>query len=130
MKMRGTFAYCAPEVYFGEQFSTKSDVYSLGIVFWELVTRCIMGHYERPFAEFKNLQFDFQIIIQTAKKGLRPTIPESCPEGWKTLMKDCVDPSADKRPSCKEILVKLEELEKEWKANEAQWEASKVKAES
>lgn len=127
MKMRGTFAYCAPEVYFGEQFSTKSDVYSLGIVFWELVVRCIMGHYERPFAEFKNLQFDFQIIIQTAKKGLRPTIPDCCPEGWKTLMKECVDPTADKRPSCKEILVKLEELEKDWKANEAQWEAAKVK---
>lgn len=128
MKMRGTFAYCAPEVYFGEQFSTKSDVYSLGIVFWELVTRCIMGHYERPFAEFKNLQFDFQIIIQTAKKGLRPTIPESCPEGWKNLMKECVDPSSDKRPSCKEILVKLDELEKDWKANESQWESSKVKS--
>lgn len=44
-----------------------------------------MGHYERPFAEFKNLQFDFQIIIQTAKKGLRPTIPESCPEVLKFI---------------------------------------------
>jgi serine/threonine protein kinase len=29
-KMRGTFAYCAPEVYFGEAFSTKSDVFSIG----------------------------------------------------------------------------------------------------
>lgn len=30
VKMRGTFAYCSPEVYFGEQFSTKSDVYRYG----------------------------------------------------------------------------------------------------
>lgn len=124
VKMRGTFAYCAPEVYFGEQFSTKSDVYSLGMVFWELVTRCILGHYERPFAEFKNLHFDFQIIIQTAKKGLRPTIPESCPEGWKNLIKDCFDHSAEKRPGCGEILKKLEELEKEYKTNTPSWDGA------
>jgi serine/threonine protein kinase len=30
-KMRGTFAYCAPEVYFGERFTTKSDVFSVGM---------------------------------------------------------------------------------------------------
>ena len=29
-KMRGTFAYCAPEVYFGNKFSIKSDVFSIG----------------------------------------------------------------------------------------------------
>ena len=57
-----------------------TNLCSMGMVFWELVVRCIMGRYERPFAEFKNLHFDFQIIIQTAKKGLRPTIPETCPE--------------------------------------------------
>lgn len=28
----GTMAYCAPEVYKGERFGVKSDIYSLGIV--------------------------------------------------------------------------------------------------
>jgi len=126
VKMRGTFAYCAPEVYFGEQFSTKSDVYSIGMVFWELVTRCILGRYERPFAEFKNLHFDFQIIIQTAKKGLRPTIPETCPEGWKQLIRDCFDHSTEKRPSCREILTRLDELYKDWQENPEAWEKAKV----
>lgn len=125
-KMRGTFAYCAPEVYFGEQFSTKSDVYSIGIVFWELVTRCILGHYERPYGEFKNLHFDFQIIIQTAKKGLRPTIPETTPEGWKTLIKDCFDPTSANRPSCAEILTRLDELYKQWQENLEAWEKAKT----
>jgi len=126
VQMRGTFAYCAPEVYFGEQFSTKSDVYSIGMVFWELVARCLLGRYERPFAEFKNLHFDFQIIIQTAKKGLRPTIPETCPEGWKQLIKDCFDHSTEKRPSCGEILTRLEDLKKEWEDNQEAWEKTKV----
>lgn len=127
VQMRGTFAYCAPEVYFGEQFSTKSDVYSIGIIFWELVTRCILGHYERPFGEYKNLQFDFQIIIQTAKKGLRPTIPPTCPEGWKQLIRDCFDHATEKRPDCGEILRRLEELHKEWQENQEAWEKTKVK---
>lgn len=126
VKMRGTFAYCAPEVYFGEQFSTKSDVYSIGVILWELVTRCILGHYERPYAEFKNLHFDFQIIIQTAKKGLRPTIPETCPEGWKQLILDCFEHSPEKRPSCGEILTRLDELYKDWQGNQAAWEKAKV----
>jgi len=40
-KMRGTFAYCAPEVYFGEPFSIKSDVFSIAVVLWELIVRVI-----------------------------------------------------------------------------------------
>eukprot|EP01111_Echinosteliopsis_oligospora_P005792 TRINITY_DN1946_c0_g1_i1.p1 TRINITY_DN1946_c0_g1~~TRINITY_DN1946_c0_g1_i1.p1 ORF type:complete len:635 (+),score=133.12 TRINITY_DN1946_c0_g1_i1:356-2260(+) len=129
VKMRGTFAYCSPEVYFGEQFSTKSDVYSIGMVLWELVTRCITGRYERPFAEFKNLQFDFQIIIQTAKKGLRPTIPPTCPEGFVSLIKECFDHSPDKRPSCTEIYEKLLVLKEDWQANTTKWESTRIKLE-
>jgi ankyrin repeat protein len=128
VKMRGTFAYCAPEVYFGEQFSTKSDVYSIGMVLWELVTRCITGRYERPFAEFKNLHFDFQIIIQTAKKGLRPTIPPSCPEGLAQLIRDCFDHSPEKRPGCSEINQRLFVLQQDWMDHPDVWEKAKVKA--
>ena len=35
--LRGTLAYCAPEIMAGVQFSAKSDVYSMGIVIWELI---------------------------------------------------------------------------------------------
>lgn len=36
-KLRGTFAYCAPEVFRGESCTAKSDVFSMGIVVWELM---------------------------------------------------------------------------------------------
>lgn len=31
-KLRGTYAYTAPEIYFGEQYTAQSDVYSMGMV--------------------------------------------------------------------------------------------------
>jgi len=121
VKMRGTFAYCAPEVYFGEQFSIKADVFSLGIILWEIVTRCIKREYMRPYQEFPNLHFDFQIIIQTAKKGVRPTIPPSCPEAFTNLIKSCWDHDVEKRPICDEILVQLEKLEQDFQSNTDTW---------
>jgi len=124
VKMRGTFAYCAPEVYFGEQFSTKADVFSIAIILWELVTRCIKQEYMRPYQEYPNLHFDFQIIIQTAKKGVRPTIPPNCPESFEKLIKDCWAHESDKRPSCTEILTKLEEIEKDFTEHQEAWNAT------
>lgn len=120
--MRGTFAYCAPEVYFGNLFSTKSDVFSIGVVLWEIVQRILKGTYERPYQQYTNLRFDFQIIIQTAKNKLRPTIYETCPESFANLIAKCWSHEADERPSCKEILAQLELIEQEYAANKIQWD--------
>jgi len=123
-KMRGTFAYAAPEVYFGEKFSTKSDVFSIAVILWELAVRCIKREYQRPYQEYPNLHFDFQIIIQTAKKGLRPTIPP-CPEPFASLIRQCWDHDPEKRPSCGEILVRLEEVEKDFADHSDSWNAAR-----
>ncbi|GAM18909.1 hypothetical protein SAMD00019534_020840 [Acytostelium subglobosum LB1] len=119
-KMRGTLAFCAPEIYFNEQFSTKCDVYSIGIILWELVTRVVHSRYERPFSEFSNLHHDYQIIIQTAKKGLRPTMPD-CPPKFAQLIKECWDGQPDKRPNCAAILKRLAELEFDFNAHQDLW---------
>jgi len=36
-RLCGTFAYCAPEVFNGEKSTEKSDVFSMGIVIWEVI---------------------------------------------------------------------------------------------
>jgi len=121
VKMRGTFAYCAPEVYFGEQFTDKADVFSIAIILWELVTRCMKREYMRPYQEYPNLHFDFQIIIQTAKKGVRPTIPTACPESFAALIRSAWDHDPDKRPTCKEIISQLEVIEADFKNDVETW---------
>ncbi len=63
-KLRGTYAYSAPEVYFGDPFTTKADCYSVGIIFWEIAQRALTGEYAMPYSEYAELVFDFQIIIQ------------------------------------------------------------------
>jgi len=120
-KLRGTYAYCAPEIYLGAPATVKSDVFSLGIIFWELATRCVTGEYIRPYSEFRHLIIDFQIIIQVAKDKLRPTIPQGCPEVFANLIRLCWDAQDDIRPSCKDILDHISKASKLYEANPDEW---------
>jgi len=112
----GTMAYCAPEVYIGERFSIKSDVFSLGIILWELVTRKISKTYKAPYSEYTFISFDFQIIIQTSQ-GLRPSIPQACPPALAALIQGCWQASPQQRPTCEEILIIMEALIDEFQKN-------------
>jgi serine/threonine protein kinase len=123
-QLRGTMAFCAPEVYHSSKFTPKSDVYSLVLVLWELVNRVIKGFYEAPYSEFKHLQYDFQIIIQVAKKNLRPTIPASCPEPVKALLKSGMDADPDKRSTLAEIVEQLQGFKKQYSGDPAAWDAA------
>ena len=64
-----------------------------------------------------------QVIIQTAKKGLRPTIPENCPVSLSDLMNQCWQPEASNRLDCKQILDKLDTIQSEYAANNDSWDS-------
>ena len=121
-QMRGTFAYCDPEVYNGGIFSAASDIYSLGVIIWEIVNRVIKGKYEQPYSEYKHLTFDFQIIIQAAKEDLRPTIPPTCPPIFKDLITRGWHKSQKGRPTLEAITKTLDVAELEFKANPKPWD--------
>lgn len=123
-KMRGTFAYLAPEVYGGEVYTAAADIYSLGIVIWEVVTRVIRGKYLRPYEEYPHLQFDFQILLQVTKQNLRPTIPATTPPPLVELFKSCVSSNPEERPKIKDILARLLKMQKgATEENAAEWAA-------
>lgn len=122
-KLRGTYTYCPPEIYFGQSYTSKSDIFSLGLVLWEMVARCIYGVHNSPFSEFKDsIDFEFQVFIRTAKDELRPTIPPTCPPGIGELIFWMWQADGRKRPNSLQVLDKLSILHKEYTNNKLLWD--------
>ncbi|PKY31682.1 kinase-like protein [Rhizophagus irregularis] len=89
----GVIPYIAPEIFKGSAFSKEADVYSLGMIMWELTTGC------KPFANVKHDHSLIYVILD----GERPEITEDTPECYANLMKSCWDHDPKKRPSIKVI---------------------------
>lgn len=116
--LKGTFAYAAPENYYkSEKITPAADVYSLAIVLWEMVNRLWKGVYEPPFSEFDKITQPFQILFQTAKFNLRPTLPNNCPLRLKNLIEKCWSGSPSLRPDGKQLLEELLFLQRNYEAN-------------
>jgi serine/threonine protein kinase len=100
---RGTALYMAPEIYFGEQYDEKCDVYSFGIILWEIYTRI------KPYENIPDLSTDtfFDNILNIK---LRPIIPEDCPAKIKSLITKCWDADPKVRPSFSNIVDRLQEI--------------------
>ncbi|GET64127.1 kinase-like domain-containing protein [Rhizophagus irregularis DAOM 181602=DAOM 197198] len=89
----GVIPYIAPEIFKGSEFSKEADIYSFGMIMWELTTGC------KPF---DNVEHDHSLIYKILD-GERPKITEDTPECYANLMKSCWNPDPKKRPIIKEI---------------------------
>ncbi|KAJ6703105.1 KINASE SUPERFAMILY WITH OCTICOSAPEPTIDE/PHOX/BEM1P DOMAIN-CONTAINING PROTEIN [Salix viminalis] len=100
--VRGTLPWMAPELLDGNsnRVSEKVDVFSFGIVMWEILTG------EEPYA---NMQFG-AIIGGIVSNTLRPPLPEHCDTGWRTLMEECWASHPEARPSFTEITDRLRNM--------------------
>eukprot|EP01114_Cavostelium_apophysatum_P020947 TRINITY_DN716_c2_g1_i1.p1 TRINITY_DN716_c2_g1~~TRINITY_DN716_c2_g1_i1.p1 ORF type:complete len:545 (+),score=115.02 TRINITY_DN716_c2_g1_i1:74-1708(+) len=96
----GTAAWAAPEVLRNSRYTEKADVYSYGVVLWELYTR------EDPYFGMPA----FQIIFSVGTEGLRPVIPLSCPPDFSDLIRDCWHSDPQHRPSFDVIIQRLKAL--------------------
>ncbi|XP_011407175.2 PREDICTED: tyrosine-protein kinase STK-like [Amphimedon queenslandica] len=91
------FKWTAPECHTSKQLSIKSDVWSFGILLWELATKGKI-----PYPGMTNAQ-----VQESVSRGYHMPIPQDCTEPFKQLMINCWKRSEDKRPSFKKILVYL-----------------------
>ncbi|RHZ74608.1 hypothetical protein Glove_220g24 [Diversispora epigaea] len=89
----GIIPYMAPELFKGRPYSYKSDIYSLGMIMWQMTS----GH--RPFHD----QEHGPKLILDILDGKRPEITEDTPECWANLMKRCWHPDPSQRPTINEI---------------------------
>lgn len=94
----GTPAWTAPEVLRSEAYSKSADVFSFGIVLWEIATR------QEPHSGLPM----FQVVFIVGTQGARPTIPDGCPAEFRDLIEACWSEQADDRPSFREVLERLE----------------------
>jgi len=71
-KIYGVMSYIAPEVLCGNKNTKESDIYSIGMLMWEL----FLGH-----PPFDDRAHDCHLILETCK-GLRPPILLNMPEKY------------------------------------------------
>ncbi|MFT7801742.1 mitogen-activated protein kinase kinase kinase 9-like [Arapaima gigas] len=101
MSAAGTYAWMAPEVIRSSTFSKGSDVWSYGVLLWELLTG------EVPFRGIDGLAVAYGV----AMNKLALPIPSTCPEPFARLMEDCWNPDPHTRPSFTTILDQLTAIE-------------------
>ncbi|KAF8940116.1 hypothetical protein BGZ58_007701 [Dissophora ornata] len=98
--VRGVVPYISPERLKNTPFDHSSDVYSLGVIMWELTS----GH--PPFdRDGENFLLPFQIM-----RGRREEVVPGTPESYSRLYQQCWDGEPSKRPSLSVILSSLNEL--------------------
>ncbi len=96
----GTALWMAPEVLFKQPYSQKADVYSYGIVLFEILTQTV------PWNELPS-KFMVNHVDAALREGKRPAITGShfCGPGFRELMERCwaQDPAA--RPTFDEVVT-------------------------
>ena len=74
-------------------FTKHSDIWSLGIVFWEIMTHC-----EMPYPGLGNSE-----ILAWIEGGSRLSKPPACPDFLYDLCLGCWQPKPDERPSALQV---------------------------
>eukprot|EP00596_Hydrurales_sp_CCMP1899_P008334 CAMPEP_0119047376 /NCGR_PEP_ID=MMETSP1177-20130426/52811_1 /TAXON_ID=2985 /ORGANISM="Ochromonas sp, Strain CCMP1899" /LENGTH=669 /DNA_ID=CAMNT_0007021909 /DNA_START=346 /DNA_END=2355 /DNA_ORIENTATION=- len=96
----GSLRYMAPEVALRQPYTEKADVYSFGIMVWQMA---------RDRVPFKGLsREDFMTHVVTA--GQRPKLDKSWPSGFSNLLTASWHKDSQSRPSFQAIVAQLGKL--------------------
>ncbi|GLT80686.1 hypothetical protein SLA2020_521110 [Shorea laevis] len=107
--VKGTPGYLDPEYFLTHKLTDKSDVYSLGVVFLELLTGM------QPITHGKNLVREVNIahqsgMISSVIDGRMGSYPSECVEKFVNLAIKCCQDETDSRPSMAEVFRTLETI--------------------
>src|SRR5205085_5211948 len=102
--------YIAPEVIIGKETTFASDVYSLGMIMWEISSG------QPPFINYEN---DYDLAMKIVN-GMRPKIVPGTPLEYKELMEQCWDADQTKRPDISSLYDKISKMNRLNYLNEEQ----------
>ncbi|XP_022142218.1 serine/threonine-protein kinase HT1 [Momordica charantia] len=97
----GTYRWMAPEMIKHKPYGRKVDVYSFGLMLWEMVAGAI------PYEDMTPIQAAFAVV----NKNLRPVISSDCPLAMRALIEQCWSLQPDKRPDFWQVVKVLEQFE-------------------
>lgn len=109
--------WSSPEILQRSTYDLSTDIYSLGIVLWELLQQ------GRPFEEHRH-KFPGPEIILTgaiASQNLRPTFPPSTPDALKTLISQCWHADPSQRPLASDVVRNLETISFQYHKRPSAW---------
>lgn len=96
----GSLRYMAPEVALGQPYNDKADLYSFGVLMWQ------MASDEVPFAGASKADY----LKFACAQGDRPNMVYSWPKEFKALVAACWHEDSRQRPSFKEVVAALDAL--------------------
>ncbi|CAG8460329.1 20765_t:CDS:2 [Cetraspora pellucida] len=95
----GVMPYVAPEVFSKGYYTKASDIYSFGLIMWELAVG------QTPFSEYKH----DKDLVSDICNGVRPDIDRSIPQFYVDLMSICWDANPEKRPNSRVLRGTIED---------------------
>lgn len=100
LSFAGTAAWMAPEIIRNEDCSEKVDVWSYGVVLWELLTGNV------PYRGVE----EAAVVYGVGSNRLHLPVPTGVPDGFSLLLKQCFNFTPKHRPHFRQILLHLDIL--------------------
>ncbi|XP_053598761.1 mitogen-activated protein kinase kinase kinase 7 [Microplitis demolitor] len=92
---KGSAAWMAPEVFEGSRYTEKCDIFSWGVILWEILAR------RKPFDDIGGSAYR---IMWAVHVGQRPPLIDNCPKPIEDLITRCWSKRPEERPSMDEIV--------------------------
>jgi len=100
VKSKFPIKWTAPEAAFYQKYTIKSDVWSFGILMYEIIT---LGKV--PYPGMRG-----QEVLEKIEGGYRMPQPHGCPDDYYSIMKDCWKQEPSQRPSFETLKWQLDDF--------------------
>nr|AMM43063.1 LRR-RLK [Vernicia montana] len=107
--VKGTPGYLDPEYFLTHKLTDKSDVYSLGVVFLELLTGMQAISHGKNIVREVNVSYQSGMIFSVID-GRMGSYPSDCVEKFLNLAMKCCKDETDARPSMADVVRELETI--------------------